>query len=103
MNAHGSEQEYDLCDDEDILAGQERGVSRKSACRILRHCDDSDNDIPNMSASFQDAAYDENMLRNYLAVEGNKDKVTLTRFLNAGILTAVVCGLQKKFHRRGKR
>jgi len=38
----------------------------------------------------------------YLVDDANKDKVTLTRFVNAGILTAVVCGVQRKFRGKGK-
>lgn len=31
----------------------------------------------------------------YYASESNRDKITLTRFVNASILTAVVCGVQR--------
>lgn len=94
-----------MCDihKHEMTTRPELDVCAKRARHVLRHFDDNDHDIPDMSASFQHHAYDEDSHRNYLADDGNKDKVTLTRFLNAGIITAVVFGLQKRFHRGGKR
>lgn len=95
----------EMCDihKHEMTTRPELDVCAKRARHVLRHFDDNDHDMPDMSASFQHHAYDEDSHRNYLADDGNKDKVTLTRFLNAGIITAVVFGLQKRFHRGGKR
>ena len=109
-NARKSERVFDSCDEQmcnlheqEVMVRSKLDVSAKRARHVLRHCDDSDHAIPDMSASFQHHAYDKDSHRKYLADDGNKDKVTLTRFLNAGIITAVVFGLQKRFHRGGKR
>jgi hypothetical protein len=60
--------------------------------------DDRFDEVPDM-----DQVFDEKKRREYLGNDDNKNKVTLTRFLNAGILTAVVYGVQKKFRGKGKR
>lgn len=56
-------------------------------------------EVPDMDQVFDDSL----QRREYLGNDDNKNKVTLTRFLNAGILTAVVYGVQKKFRGKGKR
>ena len=70
--------------------------------RTLHHWDDDDDEIPDMSSTFH-PEYTEEMRQSYLSNKDNKDKVTLTRFVNASVITAVVCGLQRRLHIGGKR
>lgn len=64
---------------------------------IRHHVDDNEIelDIPDMFSEPEKA--------KYYASDNNRDKVTLTRFVNAGILTAVVCGVQRRLGGNSKR
>lgn len=70
------------------------GMRRNTSSNSLTSDDGSTCSIPDMDAIDQAPAND------YFDTSGNRDKIAITRFVNAGILTALVCGVQKRFSSR---
>ena len=64
-------------------------------CKTLCE-DDHDDDMPEMSNSFGCDNCVKERHRSHVASETFRDKVHLTRFLNAGLMTAMIFGLNKK-------
>jgi hypothetical protein len=64
-------------------------------CKPLSE-EDHDDDMPEMSSSFSCDTCVKERHRSHVANETFRDKVHLTRFLNAGLMTAMIFGLNKK-------
>mmetsp|Transcript_7847 Transcript_7847/g.9006 ORF Transcript_7847/g.9006 Transcript_7847/m.9006 type:complete len:477 (-) Transcript_7847:191-1621(-) len=75
--------------------------SEMGPCQIQRSgsfsSDGSCGSVPEIDMDMDLDIMDTSAANAYFENDSNKDKIAITRFLNAGILSAVVCGVQKRF------
>mmetsp|Transcript_25590 Transcript_25590/g.37802 ORF Transcript_25590/g.37802 Transcript_25590/m.37802 type:complete len:478 (-) Transcript_25590:742-2175(-) len=73
------------------------GMRRNTSSNSISDDGSSTCSIPDLDAIDK---IDQTPVDDYFDNTGNRDKIAMTRFVNAGIFAALVCGVQKRFSRR---